>query len=116
MMSAVSLLAKDAFEVIEKDGALRFSDGSSIYSFQKDGGFELGPVSMSGRKIVGKWRREEAFFIIEGEWTWSNGVFQPGDIRIMRLYFSPTEEKEEVGYRKEAVTKGYFTIESLQKK
>ena len=115
-MLTIASFAADALEVIEKEGVLRFSDGSSIYALHKDGRFELTPEGMSGRTISGVWKSDDGLIRIEGVWSWMNGYSIPDDMRIMRLQVIPRGEKEKVGLRSELVTKVYFTIESIQKK
>jgi hypothetical protein len=105
-------------EAIEKEGVFRFSDGSSIYSFHKDGSFDLNPCGGSGRTIKGSWKKVDGFIQVEGEWAWINGVSTPGDIRIMKLQINthPLFGKETAGMHKQSVSKVYFTIESIYKK
>ncbi|MBT64041.1 MAG: hypothetical protein CML13_12600 [Puniceicoccaceae bacterium] len=105
-------------EVIEKEGILKFSDGSSIYTFHKDGSFDLNPCGMSGRTIRGNWKEVDRFIQVEGEWSWVNGLSVPGDIRIMELHINthPSFGKETAGMNDQSVSKVYFTIESIYKK
>jgi len=105
-------------EIIEKEGVFRFSDGSSIYSFHKDGSFDLNPCGMSGRTIKGNWKKVDDLIQVEGEWGWLNGTLKPDDIRIMRLQISTQSswEKETAGMNKLPVSRVYFTIESITKK
>lgn len=115
-MLTLASFASDALEVIEIEGVLRFSDGSSIYSLHKDGRFELIPEGMSGRTISGTWKSDDGLIRVEGVWSWMNGFSTPNDVRIMRLQVTPRSEKEKTSLRGELVTKVYFTIESIQKK
>ena len=91
---------------------MSIADGSSIYTFRKDGTFELVPVGMSGRWIKGTWKQKkdnERLFEIKGEWKWMNGAQIPDDFRIMTLAIYPLYgEKGKIGYRKIEVYKCYF--------
>lgn len=118
------VIAADTFTspeaIIEKEGYLSISDGSSIYIFQKDGSFSLRPLGMSGRTIEGKWKKgneDERSFLVEGRWTWINGASLNNDERIMKLWIFPLSgEKETVGYDNYSVYKCYFLIDELKKK
>jgi hypothetical protein len=118
LTSALPAFGDGVSEVIEKEGVFKFSDGSSIYTFHKNGSFELNPCGMSGRTITGNWKKVDSFFQVEGEWSWVNGLSIPGDMRIMKLHINthPSFGKETAGMNKESVSKVYFTIESITKK
>ena len=59
-------------------------DGSSSYTFSKDGRFTSTPLDMSGRTFVGKWKLVEgksggaATVTVEAKEGWRDGI-QPGD-------------------------------------
>ncbi|HCU23670.1 MAG TPA: hypothetical protein DF383_01535, partial [Deltaproteobacteria bacterium] len=42
-----------ATDIIQAEGEFVTTDGSSYFSFRKDGTFSSGPLSMSGRQIEG---------------------------------------------------------------
>jgi hypothetical protein len=80
--------------IISRDGSLNISDGSSIYMFNKDGTFFMGPIDgMSGRMIKGTWSLEKGsstIFVVEGRFWWLNG-FSSGDLRTMKLWIYPSK-------------------------
>jgi hypothetical protein len=110
---------REPIDVISKEGQLCITDGSSIYTFKKDGTFELRPVGMSGREIKGIWKTKKdnsALMEITGQWIWMNGEFSPNDFRKMVLAIYPLSgEKEKVGLSNTEVYKCYFVIEELSK-
>ena len=124
LATIIPVIAADAFTlpdtIIENEGHLSISDGSSIYIFKKDGTFSLRPHGMSGRTIRGKWKKgdeDDRSFIVEGRWTWINGISLDNDERIMKLWIYPLSgEKEAVGYDNYSVFKCYFLIDELRKK
>ena len=107
-------------KIIEKEGCLSISDGSSIYTFQKNGTFSLRPYTISGRTIQGIWKKgddTDGSFIVEGRWAWINGASLNNDERIMKLWIYPLSgEKEIVAYDRQSVYKCYFLIDELIKK
>lgn len=44
-----------ALEAIEQFGRVSVSDGTSYFSFAKDGSFDSGPLDLSGRTLRGRW-------------------------------------------------------------
>lgn len=117
-LSVLSAFSDGLPEAVEKEGVFRFSDGISIYSFHKDGSFDLNPCSMSGRTIKGNWKEVDGFIQVEGKWSWVNGLSAPSDIRIMKLQVNthPSFGKDIAGINKLPVHKVHFTIESICKK
>ena len=123
-------------QVINQEGELIISDGSSYYAFKKDGQFLSGPIDgISGRVISGKWKCEgspdsmSAVFDIEGNWEWVNGTFSLHDVRLMKMavyhigsefesYPKPTggDVYGMEGEKSFRVYKCYFIIESIEKK
>ncbi len=81
-------------EIIAKEGSLNISDGSSVYMFNKDGTFFMGPIDgMSGRMIKGTWILEkgsDTTFVVAGRLWWING-FSSGEIRTMKLLIYPSK-------------------------
>lgn len=104
-------------EITEKEGTLRFSDGSSIYSFYENGSFQLNPCGMSGRTIKGSWKEVDGFIRVEGEWSWVNGFSEADDFRVMRMHVivDPSRPNKTAGMNDVPVSQVYFTIESIQK-
>jgi hypothetical protein len=75
--------------IIENDGVFAISDGSSTFQFHKGGEFVLEPVGMSGRTIVGTWKKTDGgHFTVVGTWAWVNGVSAAGDYRRMKMHIS----------------------------
>ena len=71
--------------------SLSFSDGSSIYTFNRNGNFALSPNGDSGRTIRGVWKLiEGSRYEIIGVWEWINGEYAPGDKRKMIIDIRPT--------------------------
>ena len=64
---------------IEKFGNLTVSDGSSYFTFNKDGTFRSGPLGDSGRTFEGRWKKTgRGGFTAVAKMGWDNGV-QPQD-------------------------------------
>ena len=83
-----------AYQIIQKEGRLVFTDGSSYYDFEKDGTFHSGPWDMSGRTIDGQWKRQNSTddfspLIVQGTWSWMNGISQINDKRQMTIAVYP---------------------------
>lgn len=77
------------YGIIQKRGNFVFTDGSSFYFFDKNKNFESGPLGLSGRTISGKWKlKNENTFVIEGRWSWMNGVSAVDDFRTMTISIS----------------------------
>jgi hypothetical protein len=108
-------------QVIRDDGSLLLTDGSSFYRFNRDSSFDSGPLGLSGRTITGRWRLDgSSGFIIEGKWSWINGLALTDDFRRMTLRIgnveSPTNTDTLVlsGRRGPArVHRGYWFVESI---
>lgn len=117
LILALPIHAAGVAEAVSKNGFLKFTDGSSIYAFYEDGSFDLTPCGMSGRTIKGKWKEVDGAVVVEGEWSWANGLSEPNDKRIMRLHVNvyPAEDQETAGMNDVPATKVYFTIESIRK-
>jgi hypothetical protein len=120
-----TVLAKDFPEpsqIIKDEGKFIFTDGSSYYLFQKDGTFKSEPVGISGRVITGTWKSQNNLFVIQGKWSWVNGLSQENDFRKMVLYINNPASSEIVeklsfgfGSQKVKIYKCYFLVEELQK-
>jgi hypothetical protein len=83
-------LPDSAAKVMEKYGSFAISDGSSWYSFSKDGTFKSGPMGMSGRTLEGNWTAAgDDTFSIVAKYGWMNGLNFPGDYRriVFRISF-----------------------------
>lgn len=78
-----------ATSIIEEEGQFLFTDDSSYYLFFKDGNFDSGPLTLSGRTIQGTWKQSgDDQFTIEGKWSWLSGAHSLNDKR--RLIMSAT--------------------------
>jgi len=107
-------------DVINQEGQLVLSDGSSVFIFKKDRSFESGPHGLSGRTIKGTWKEHKSGgYLVEGKWDWINGLSQPNDFRTMVLHIGwISDEAQELNlqqYGKIRLRKAYFFIDSLQK-
>lgn len=114
-----------AIDIIYKEGTFLTTDGSSYFLFHKDGLFNSGPLSLSGQEIRGKWTRQgDSQFIVEGEWSWVNGVSVLNDRRRLIMTVHPPCSLEDgskypfipqVGGQRPKIYKCYFTIDKLMK-
>jgi hypothetical protein len=120
--------------IINQEGELVVSDGSSYYDFRKDGRFISGPIDgISGRVIDGTWtiqgdknaRSLCVDLVVKGTWSWVNGVSALNDRRTMVMAVYALDPKFET-YPKQIgiygmeektfkVRHGYFIIESMEK-
>ena len=127
-LTALTVLAQDfpkPSQIIKDEGKFIFTDGSSYYLFQKDGTFKSEPLGISGRVITGTWKlqdRQDNLFVIQGKWSWVNGLSQENDFRKMVLYINTPASSETVerlssgfGSLKVKIYKCYFLVEELQK-
>ena len=79
----------EPYEAIEKFGGFAVSDGSSYFSFSKDGTFISGPMrGESGRTMTGRWAKakDHRFLIATVKLGWDNG-FQPAQPEYRRVAF-----------------------------
>ena len=114
-------------QIIQEEGRFVFIDGSSFYLFKKDGTFKSEPLGGSGRIITGTWKKQDNLFVIQGLWSWINGLSQENDYRKMVLYMSTPDSSETVKRLSSKfagpgeilvnvkVYKCYFLIDELQK-
>lgn len=112
----------EPLQIIENEGQFIFTDGSSYYSFKKDGTFISEPLGISGREITGTWELQDRVFVIQGRWSWMNGLSPRDDYRRMKLaIYRPvsTEIVESLslvdGNVNVKIYKCYFVVEELQK-
>jgi hypothetical protein len=79
-------------QVIKSEGTVSISDGSSIFSFNKDGKFTQEPLGLSGMTVNGKWKvANNTIFTITGNWSWINGLSPESDYRKMIMFIYPGE-------------------------
>ena len=110
-------------EIIQNEGQFVFTDGSSFYLFKKDGTFTSEPLGLSGRVISGHWTfQEDRVFVIQGRWSWINGLSANDDYREMKIaVYSPVsseivEQLSVVGATTKAkIYKCYFVVEELHR-
>ncbi len=83
-----------AYQIIQKEGRLAFTDGSSYYDFERNGTFYSGPLGLSGRTIEGTWKLATVNdfagpLVIQGTWGWANGFSAVNDRREMTMAVYP---------------------------
>jgi hypothetical protein len=115
----------EPLQIIQEEGQFVFTDGSSYYQFKKDGTFKSGPLGISGREISGTWKSPDPrfpMFVIQGRWSWINGLSPRDDYRKLTLYIGHPVSVETVeqlslvgGGRNVKVYKCYFMVDELQK-
>ena len=77
----------EPLEAIEQFGGFAVSDGSSYFSFSKDGSFESGPIRSSGRTMSGRWAKgTNGRLVATAKLGWENG-FQPAAAQYRRVVF-----------------------------
>jgi len=103
---------------IKENGTVSITDGSSLFTFSKDGSFSQEPVSISGRTVQGKWTTdsEGTLFTITGNWGWINGISPISDLRkmVMAIYSGELCTIDRNG-KPMLIYKCYFEIEELVK-
>lgn len=120
-INVVVLRAADTIspeKVIETEGALVISDGSSKYIFCKGGRFESRPVGISGRTMRGYWERnKDGQFVVVVLLGWVNGL--SGNDEYRRIVFSiydiyrESQPKRTASQPKNPVYSTYFLIEEF---
>src|SRR3954468_19350334 len=98
--SAVVGQTRGAKQIIEEEGQFVFSDSASYYILEKGGAFRSGPLGLSGRMIAGSWKSQTpnvapGVFVVEGRWSWMNGMSPRNDYRRMTLVIEGVEGFEE---------------------
>ena len=126
LISFVSLAAEDRIpplQAVEKSKAITISDGVSFYTFKADGSFASGPIGFSGRTINGTWKvdkgRPNVPFVVEGRWSWVNGISRNDDFRRMVFSLWPGSFRPAVGAERDGFLSAdqifdcYFVIDEL---
>lgn len=113
-------------DAIKEKGSITLVDGSSFYSFYKDGTFLSGPLGLCGRSIEGTWsistNQPNRSFIVDGRWSWINGLSRPDDLRTMVVdiragEFRPISKSEAAfGLKAKEIFQCYFLIVELKPK
>ncbi len=103
-------------KAIEQDGSISISDGSSFFTFTKDGSFQSGPLGVSGRTFEGHWTAHELTFTVEAKLGWMNGLSTGKDYRrivfvIYDVRKRPSETKPSFGPA--VLYDSYFLIDEL---
>jgi hypothetical protein len=100
-------------------------DGSSFYTFRKDGSFDSGPCGIGGRRITGTWApsqdRPNISFVVDGQWSWIDGLSNSEDFRRMVFDIRPgvfrkTTDEESHFLLSREIFQCYFVIDELTKK
>jgi len=102
--------------IIASEGVFAFSDGSSVFRFEKGGTFVLEPVGISGRTIAGTWKQTDSGRLtVVGQWSWVNGVSRTDDYRRMVIHISYHGEPavKASGVRSVKVYPCYVVMEEL---
>ena len=112
-------------DAIRDKESITISDGSSFYTFRKDGSFDSGPCGLGGRRITGTWAisddRPNTSFVVDGQWSWINGLSNAEDFRRMIFDIRPgvfrktTDEESHFTLGSE-IFQCYFLIDELTKK
>lgn len=104
---------------IAKEGVFILFDGGSLFTFHKDGTFNMIPAGIQGRVADGVWRATGKFYTIEGAWGWLNMGSDEKEKKRMVMYI------QESGAQADQITtntadlptkvyRTYFFIESLE--
>ncbi len=113
----------DPVSVLNSEGLLVVSDGSSIYRFNKDRTFYSHPIGMCGRAFRGTWSAKDnqpTKFTAIAEYYWQNGSSAVDDYREITFLIYPGQNRPssprrigEAGYKQ--IFDCYFIIEELKK-
>jgi hypothetical protein len=78
-----------AFKAIEQFGSISITDGSSFFTFSKDGSFRSGPLGISGREFEGRWTASDYTFTVTAKRGWINGASTGKDYRriVFMIYY-----------------------------
>lgn len=76
-------------QAIEEFGGISISDGSSYFSFSKDGSFQSGPLGLSGRTMRGRWTKDaDGRLVATVKLGWINGYFSDDQYRRVVFFIS----------------------------
>ena len=107
-------------EALDKFGAFTITDGSSYFTFSRDGKFKSGPMGLSGRELSGTWTvADKTEMTVVARVGWMNGL-QPQDdyrrivLRISSLHKRTTQPAVSFGAPADLFD-GYFYIEEFVK-
>jgi|GEM_PF-2523625 len=84
----------DPVKAIENDGSITLTDGSSYYTFTREGDFTSGPVGITGRTLEGRWTSpQKGRFVVTARRGWledtakSGGTAKPVPATSHRIVF-----------------------------
>ena len=108
-------------KIIGETGSFAFTDGSSVYTFKKDGTFKLLPVKNMARCVSGTWTNRvgsDETFVVQGLWAWVDGISKIDDYREMTLLVHLLDPKPLRRQIKSTASQVdlydvYFTIEDI---
>lgn len=105
-------------KAIEQFGAITIGDGSSFFSFAKDGSFNSGPLGQSGRTMKGYWSKDEdGRFVVTARMGWINGLSLPDQYRRIVFRISHVSKNGKKGitspWTAEPDFDSYFLIEEM---
>ena len=113
----------DPMTVLNSEGLLVLSDGSSLYRFNKDGTLYSHPLGLSGRAFSGTWTAidsQPTIFTAIANFYWQNGASEIDDYREItfaiysgKLRPSNPQSIGETAYAK--IFDCYFIIQELKK-
>ncbi len=124
LLCAAPLIAtaeEDSFsplKAIKQFGGISITDGSSFFTFSKDGSFRSGPLGISGREFEGHWTADGPRLVVTAKLGWINGVSTGHDYRrIVFVIYSvrrrPPENKPSLGGAQPELFDCYFLIDEL---
>ena len=76
-------------KAIEQFGSISITDGSSFFTFSKNGTFRSGPLGESGREFEGHWTASNTTFTAIAKLGWMNGASTGKDYRriVFVIYY-----------------------------
>lgn len=105
---------RSAADVLAAEGKFSWSDGSTVYTMERDHSFHADPADMSGQTIAGTWTFTDEPSMgnvrVIGRWGWMNGASRSDDYRRMEfhvgdVYAAPVGE--------DRLYHPYFVMDSL---
>jgi hypothetical protein len=111
---------KSAETAIEQFGGISICDGSSFFTFSKDGSFESGPLGMSGRTMKGHWTKDaDGHLVATARLGWINGASSGDQYRRIVFFISHVSKRKEEGdkirhgFAPSTLFDSYFFIEEM---
>ncbi|MCX6852455.1 MAG: hypothetical protein NTY98_26490 [Verrucomicrobia bacterium] len=108
----------EPMKAIEQFGAITIGDGSSFFSFAKDGSFDSGPLGESGRSLKGYWFKDEnGMFVVTARLGWVNGLSLNDQYRRIVFHISHVSKNGKKGitspWTAEPDFDSYFLIDEM---